>query len=223
MNQQELHPRSIYLYGCGGHAKVILDILYQQGRQVAALIDDNPPSDRTHIHGVPIYSASQILPTLNHQLSRLIIAIGDNQIRQRIAHQLSHQGYSFTTAIHPSATIALGVKIGLGSVIMANSVVNIDTKIGDHVILNTGSTIDHDCQIGNFAHVAPGCSLCGTIKLGDGVLLGAGSTVSPNLEIGTQTICGAGSVVVRSLPSYSLAYGCPAKVVQKNYQAFQLN
>ena len=207
----------IYLYGCGGHAKVILDIFYQQGRVVTALVDDNPPPGITQIHGIPVQSAAKKLPTIKCDRSQWIVAIGNNQVRQQIANKLNQQGHSFTTAIHPSAQLALGVKIAPGTVVMANAVINTDTQIGHHVIVNTGTIIDHDCIIGDDCHIAPGCSLCGQVKLGNGVFLGVGTNVCPAVEIGNQTICGAGSIVIRPLPSHCLAYGCPAKIVQTNY------
>jgi len=183
---------------------------------VTAIVDDNPPLGVSQIHGVPIYLTKEILPKIEPKDSQWIVAIGNNRIRQQIAEKLQTQGHRFTTAIHPSAQIALGVEIAPGTVVMANAVINIDTRIGTHVIVNTGATIDHDCQIGNYCHIAPGCSLCGQVTLGTGVFLGVGSCVCPCLEIGEQTTCGAGSVVIRSLPSHCLAYGCPAKIVRTN-------
>ncbi|MBD1933400.1 MULTISPECIES: acetyltransferase [Cyanophyceae] len=207
----------IYLYGCGGHAKVILDILQRQGRKVTALVDDNPPAGITQIHGIPVHSARETLAAIRCDRCQWIVAIGNNSIRQQIALKLEGQGHSFTTAIHPSAQIALGVDIAPGTVVMANAAINTDTKIGKHAIVNTGVTIDHDCQIGGFCHIAPGCSLCGQVKLGAGVFLGVGTSVIPSVEIGTQTTCGAGSVVIQSLPSDCLAYGCPARIIKTNY------
>ncbi|NJL61125.1 MAG: acetyltransferase [Methylacidiphilales bacterium] len=208
----------IYLYGCGGHAKVILDILCKQGRKVAAFVDDNPPIGFTHIHGIPVKkNVPETLAEIECDRSQWIVAIGNNPIRRRIVEKLDNCGYSFTTAIHPSAQIACGIEIGSGTVIMANSVINTDSIIGNHVIVNTGATIDHDCIIGNYSHIAPGCRLCGKIKLGEGVFLGVGTKVIPNINIEEYATCGAGSVVVKSLPSLCLAYGCPAKVVQTNY------
>lgn len=149
--------------------------------------------------------------------SQWIVAIGNNPIRHQIAEKLESYGYSFTTAIHPSAEIACGVEIGPGSVVMANTVINMDTKIGNHVIINTGATIDHDCIIGSYSHVAPGCTLCGKIELGESVFLGVGTKIIPGIHIGEYAMCGAGSVVIKSLPSLCLAYGCPAKVIQEEY------
>lgn len=208
---------NIYLYGCGGHGKVILDILYQQGQKVAGFVDDRPPLGIDRIHGIPIYRDEEIDPAIEPGESRWIVTIGNNRLRQQIANRLTARGYSFATAIHPAARIALGVTIAPGTVVMANTAINIDTNIGAHAIVNTGATIDHDCQIGDYSHIAPGCSLCGQVTIGNSTFLGVGTRVCPSIEIGDRATCGAGSVVVSSLPANCLAYGCPAKVVRVNY------
>lgn len=191
---------NIYLYGCGGHAKVIVDIFYQQGKSIKALIDDNPPSTKNKIHGVPIYKTSEALSNISAENSKWIIAIGNNRIRQLIALKLENQGYSFATAIHPSARIGLGVEISPGTAVMANTVINTDTKIGSHAIINTGSLIDHDCNIGDYSHISPGCTLCGHVKVGKSVLLGANTTVSPCIEIGDEISFTPSSTILESLP-----------------------
>ncbi|MEG4059188.1 MULTISPECIES: acetyltransferase [unclassified Microcoleus] len=206
-----------YLYGCGGHAKVIIDILSRHRQVITGIVDDNPPQGITEIYGTPIYLAAEKLIKINTENSQWIAAIGNNRTRQYITQKITNLGYSFTTAIHPSAQIALGVEIASGTVIMANTAINTETKINHHVIINTGTTIDHDCIIDDYCHIAPGCSLAGQVRLGRGVLLGVGTKVCPGVEIGDGTTCGAGSVVIHSLPSHCLAYGCPAKIVDRNY------
>lgn len=203
----------IYLYGCGGHAKVILDILNRNNQKVTAIVDDNPPPELKEIHHTPVYKTSDYLDKIKSN-SQWIVTIGNNKIRQKIALKLENLGYSFINAIHPSAQIGLGVKINLGTVIMANVVINIDTYIGNHVIINTGATIDHDCYIADYCHIAPGCSICGGVTINQGVLLGVGTKIKPCIEIGKNTICGAGSVIVKNLPSDCLVYGCPATVIK---------
>jgi sugar O-acyltransferase (sialic acid O-acetyltransferase NeuD family) len=205
-----------YLYGCGGHAKVILDILLKQKISIAGIVDDYPGQECRDIHGVPIYSSQSILSSYSPDSVRWIVAIGNNKIRQSIAEKLSHQGYQFITAVHPSAQIALGVTIAPGTVVMANAVLNTDAQVGHHAIINTGATIDHDCVIGDYAHIAPGCSLCGQVSVGLGALLGVGTKVKPAMKIGAWTTCGAGSVVVESLPPNVVAYGCPACIVHSS-------
>lgn len=201
----------VYLYGAGGHAKVIMDILAVSGKKVVAFVEDNLSPDKLNIHGIPVISANK-LSSIGVDESAWIVAIGNNKVRQKVADHLRSQGYRFATAIHPSVQIGSDVKIGPGTVIMANAVINVDTVIGSHVIINTGATVDHDCQVNDYAHIAPGCSLCGQVSLGEGSLLGVGTKVIPATTIGQWTVCGAGSIVNKSLPSSVVAYGCPAKI-----------
>ena len=204
----------IYLYGCSGHGKVVLDILTQQGLEVTAFIDDNPPVDTEYFHGIPIYPASKVLAAIKPERNHWIVTIGNNSIRKKIVGALLKEGHQFATAIHPEAQVAMGVNILPGSVVMANAVINTDAQVGRHAIINTAATIDHDCVIGDFAHIAPGSSLCGQVIVGQGAFLGVGCKVIPCQEIGEWATCGAGSIIVKSIPSHSLAYGCPAKVVK---------
>lgn len=204
----------IFLYGCGGHGKVILDIVLNQDKKVIAIVDDKPPHNINEIHGVPIYKTNDFLAQTKPSDGQWIISVGNNAIRSQIENKLSSLGYSFATAIHPSAQIGSGVKIGSGTVVMANAVINIDSYIGNHCIINTGATVDHDCHIDDYCHIAPGCSVCGQVSLGKQVLLGVGSSVKPLMKIGDNTSCGAGSVIVKSLPPNCLAYGSPAKVIK---------
>jgi maltose O-acetyltransferase len=53
------------------------------------------------------------------------------------------------------------------------------------------------------------------IVVGDDVWLGSGVIVLPGVSIGDRSTVGAGSVVTDDIPSDSLAWGAPAKVVRR--------
>lgn len=54
-----------------------------------------------------------------------------------------------------------------------------------------------------------------TIEIGDDVWIGHGVTVISGVKIGKGAIIGAGSVVNKDIPEYSIAAGCPAKVIKE--------
>lgn len=56
----------------------------------------------------------------------------------------------------------------------------------------------------------------GIIKIGDNVWLGDKVTILPEVEIGEGSIIAANSVVTHDIPSFSIAAGCPAKVIKSN-------
>lgn len=192
----------MYLYGASGHAKVIIDILEAQGIKVLGLYDDN--KEKVDLLGFPVLRTNQVL-------SPLIIAIGDNSVRKKIADDLKVE---FGIAIHPSAVLSPRALIEEGTVVMQNAVVQSSSKIGKHCIINTSASIDHDCLIEDFVHISPNSALCGNVKVGEGTWIGAGSTIIPGVKIGKWSIIGAGSVVTKDIPDYSLAVGNRCRVIK---------
>lgn len=197
---------TINLFGAGGHAKVVMDILHSQGHRVGCLYDDAPHCD--NVHGVPVFKASEVSVR-----GPMIVCIGACKAREIISLRY---GVGFATAIHPSAIVSDSVTIGEGSVVMPGAIINVDTKIGRHCIINTNSSVDHECLIGNFVHVAPGCAISGNVTIGDGSWIGIGTCINQGIHIGKNCIIGAGSVVVKDIPDNVVAYGCPCRPVRRN-------
>lgn len=52
------------------------------------------------------------------------------------------------------------------------------------------------------------------VVIEDHVLICSGTTIVPGVRIGHHSMIGAGAVVVSDIPPYSLAVGCPARVVK---------
>lgn len=193
-----------YLIGAGGHAKVIADILIACGRPPVAFLDDAPPHN--YVLGIPVIQGL----VLAEPGSAVIVAVGDNDTRMRLARRYT----VFDVAVHPSATVSRDAEIGPGSVVMAGAVINAGARVGAHCIINTNATVDHDCLISDFAHVAPGATLGGNVQVGIGSMVGLGASVSHGRIIGEYTIVGAGSTVVRDLPERVVAVGSPARILR---------
>ncbi|MES2733846.1 MAG: acetyltransferase [Bacteroidota bacterium] len=196
----------MWLYGGGGHAKVVLDCLWSENIHVSGIFDDNPAI--TEVSSVPVTGKynRDFLAT-----SPLLIAIGDNLTRRQVARKVHHP---FGKAAHTSAIISSCSHIGEGTVIFHRAIIQAGTVIGKHVILNTAAIIDHDCTLGDFVHVAPGAILCGQVNVGEGSLIGAGATILPGMVIGRWCIVGAGAVVTKALPDFTVAVGVPAKIIK---------
>lgn len=195
--------KHMYLYGASGHAKVIIDILKANNIKVTALVDDN--KEVSSLSGLPV------IHDLSENISPLIISIGNNEIRKKIAKNLSVE---YSQAIHPSAIISSSVFIGCGTVVMQGAVIQADATIGKHSIVNTGASVDHDCKIGDFTHIAPHSTLCGNVTVGEGSWVGAGATIIPGIKIGKWCTIGAGAVVIKDVPDYAVVAGVPAKVIK---------
>ncbi|WP_075557282.1 acetyltransferase [Parabacteroides timonensis] len=192
----------MYLYGASGHAKVIIDILKANEVDVDGLIDDNP--EINDLLGYPVFHGKE-------NLFPLIISIGNNNIRRKIAEKLRGE---FGIAIHPSALLSPYASVGEGSVIMQGTILQSCVQVGRHCIINTGTSIDHECIIEDYVHVSPHSTLCGNVFVGEGTWIGAGTTIIPGVKIGRWSIIGAGSVVTKDIPDRVLAVGNRCKVLK---------
>ncbi|MEW6530653.1 MAG: acetyltransferase [Thermodesulfobacteriota bacterium] len=206
----------IFLFGAGGHAKVVISVIEEEGLYEPALLaDDDPRLNSRRVHGYPVVSGrEELLRAARSQgITKGIVAIGDNRHRPLVARWLREQGFQLVRAVHPTAYVARRVAIGDGSVIMAGVVINPDTSIGACAIINTSATVDHDCTVADGVHIAPGCRICGGVTIGQGAFIGAGATVVPGRAIGRNAVVGAGSVVIKDIGDDVRAAGNPCRLL----------
>lgn len=209
--------KSILLWGASGHACVVADIVRQARRYaIIGCIDDLNPKPRQTPAGQVVGNHEKLIEYKGQGTTHILIAIGDNAVRLRLAQRATAMGFELVTVIHPRATVAQGVKIGGGSVLMAGSVVNPGATIGDNCIINTCASVDHDCVLEEGVHICPGAHLAGGITVGRGTMIGIGACVRDQVRIGRNCIIGAGAAVVCDIPDGSIAVGVPAKVIRTN-------
>ncbi|WP_262318921.1 acetyltransferase [Flavobacterium odoriferum] len=198
---------SVYVFGAGGHGKVVLDVLLSENKYVVkGILDDAPQSDS--LFEIPI---KKNFNRKKLQARNCIVAIGDNAIRKRIVTTLDT---NFIMTIHPNAIVSKFAKIGPGTQIMAAAVVNPAAVIGNHCIINTGAIVEHDCKLEDYVHVAPNACLGGNVTVGEKTLVGIGATIIPNVKIGKNVSIGAGTVVLQDVPDNAVVVGVPARIIK---------
>lgn len=202
----------VIIFGTGGHAKVVYDILVKQAMyKPVAFVSLN--ENLTDFLGIPHLNQNKFKEL---KVKKGVVAIGDNSVRSSVVDFIQSQisDFEFVSAVHPSAQIGNDVKIGRGSVIMAQTAVNSGTRIGQHVILNTSSSVDHDCIIGDYSSIAPGAILGGNVKVGNFSAVSLGCHIIHGKSIGDHTVIGAGAVVIEDITDHKVAYGNPCKVIK---------
>lgn len=203
--------KTIAILGASGHGKVVADIAQQNGFTVT-FYDDAFPQKQTLEHW-PVQGTTEKLISSLEQFDAIAVAIGDNQIRAEKMLVLQQAGAILPVLQHPNAVVSEYAMVNAGSVIMAGAIINPFAQIGIGAIVNTAAVVEHDCQLGNYVHISPNVALSGGCTLGDRTWVGVGSSVKQQINIGQDVVIGAGSVVVRDIPSTTLAYGNPAKVI----------
>ncbi len=194
-----------YIYGAGGHGKVLLDAMQKSNLKCEGFIDDQVLNQWM---GLPVFPSSSLNDMKDVELH---IAIGNCKAREEIVNKF--QNLKFISIYHPNAIISSRAKIEVGTFLAAGSIIGPDAKVGKHSIINHHAVIDHDCSIGDFCHIAPHVSLGGGVKVGLGVLIGAGAIVLPGIKIADYVTVGAGSIVTNDIAPGVTVVGNPARAI----------
>lgn len=151
--------------------------------------------------------------------------------------------FKYRCLISRKAEIQLSNNIIIGKNTKISSFVKIKVKngyikIGHNCSINSFCFIDADkggLEIGNNVLISPGVGIHGSnyefkdntkliieqgvvskgIRIKDDVWIGSNSTILDGVTIGTGAIIGAGSVVTKNVPSFSIAFGVPARIIKK--------
>ncbi|MBH1960150.1 MAG: acetyltransferase [Flavobacteriia bacterium] len=195
------------LYGAGGQAKVIYDLILSNNHLLEYLVDDHPNENFPH--------HLNIFRPLKENITdkKLIIAIGDNVIREQIYHKIK-DWCTFETIQHSSAYVSRFSTVGEGTVVMPQVCINAEVTIGKHCIINTACTIEHDCVIEDFVHISPKASLAGNITVKKGAHIGLGANIIQGVTVGENALIGAGTVVLRDVPANAIVVGNPGRIIK---------
>lgn len=201
--------KNVVIIGAGGHAKVIADIVKKSGDNLLGFLDDSKEAGSEVLDAFVLGGVDSFLEYAD---AYLIIGIGNPKVRETISQKLT--GCQLYTAIHPTAVIGEGVRIGEGTCVMANAVINPDAVVGKYCIINTAAIVEHDNRLADFVHVSPGAALAGTVTVGERTHIGIGANVKNNTAICADVVVGAGGVVIRDITEEGTYVGVPVRKVQ---------
>jgi sugar O-acyltransferase (sialic acid O-acetyltransferase NeuD family) len=207
--------RDLIILGAGGASREIAGAVEdinsrQKTWKLLGFLDDDPAKLGQTINGVPVLGP--ISSALRYSaLFAIGIASARNRcIRERIVEILGLPRDRFASVIHPSASVSRYAKIGFGSFVLHNAVINPDAVVGNHVIVEYGAMIGHDAVVEDFVTIGPGAIVSGSARLSRGVFLGAGSMIREGLTINQGALIGMGAVVVKDVASRVTMVGNPA-------------
>jgi sugar O-acyltransferase (sialic acid O-acetyltransferase NeuD family) len=193
------------LFGAGGHCKVVIDILLQNGISINDIYDDNV--EIKQIINLPVQKPVDFL------INKIFICVGDNKIRKQISQRYK---YIEDNVISNSAYISSFSDCGSSNFIGSKCTINAESKIGDLVIINTNAIIEHDCIIENYVNLAPSVVIGGNCLIEEGAFIGMGAIILPGIKIGKWATIGAGAIILKDVPEYAVIVGNPGKIIKYN-------
>lgn len=201
----------IVLIGAGGHCKSVIDAVIRSSKYSDIVITDSVVTSGSKILGCKVVGNDNILPKLhNDGFERAFVTVGsikDCTVRIKLVKMAKKIGFDFPIIIDPSAQVSKYAKIGDGTFIGKNVVINADAQIGEHCIINTGAIVEHDCIIKDFCHISVGAILCGNTVVEKQTFVGAGTTVIQGSSVGRNSVIGAHSTVLRNVGNDITGYG----------------
>ena len=210
--------KNVVLFGGGLHANYCAEIIEMAGNYNIVGIIDSVASIGSDLYGYSVIGRQEDIINLvkENNIDCGLISIGDNWSR-KIVHDCIIDlipGFEFINAIHPSVIIGKNVKLGIGIVVMAGSIINPNCIIGDFCFFATGAQLDHDNVIEPYASISAGSVTGGKVNIGKFSAITLGVTIIDRTNIGENVVIGSGSLVLNNIPDNVLAYGSPAKIIR---------
>ena len=151
----------------------------------------------------------------NHHPKDFIIAIGNNQAREKISEKielLGGQNHTYISKysrqgnynhIHPKGNIIMhdvnitnNVTMGIGNIIYYKSILSHNQRVGNYNLVS-GSVLVAESIIENY------CTI------------GFGAKIMSNITIKNNSIVGMGSMVIKNIEENSVVAGNPARLLYK--------
>lgn len=211
--------KRLIIIGAGGFGREVLGLIEHingiKRHDIYFMESDEIYQSRMDATGSDIVAGVRVLPlsAFNKETDHVIIAIGEPDVKRKIAEALP-ETTKYQTLIHPSAIIGNDVKIGKGCIICAGCILTCDINIGDFITLNIGCTVGHDVIIHDYCSLMPSVNVSGGVNLWKGTYIGTNSCIKQGVTIEDGVVIGMGSVVTKDITEKGVYVGSPAKKIK---------
>jgi len=200
---------TILIYGAGGHAKSLMEMVLQNNvYAIAGIVDDDERLTGKKVLGIQVLGTRVMLSALiKHGVSLAGNGVGgiiDIGARVRIFEILESAGFMFPALMHPRATVEPSALVEKGVQVFANAYVGSEAILHVKCMVNTNAVVSHDCEIGAYTHIAPGALLAGHVHVGERTLIGMGVTTAIGVKIGSGVRIGNGAIVLADVPDKTI-------------------
>jgi len=220
--------KNIYnvVLGASGFAKELewlIEDLYQSDNNIDYRVDffvveDSSSKAGGLISNKPIITESELIKKIHSKnIIRLFIGVGNPKLKSKLVSKFSFENIEYPSVVHPSVQMdfrANKVKIGIGTIICAGTVLTTDIKLGDFVHINLNCTIGHDVVIKKYSTLSPNVNIAGNVNIRKFNFIGLGSNIIEKINIIDDIIIGGGAVVVKDINEPGVYVGVPANKIK---------
>lgn len=200
--------KKVVIFGVGDFARVAhFYLTHDSTFEVAAFAVHEKYIEARELFGVPIVPWEATSDTHPPGDYEMLIGVGYSKVnknRQAIFEEAVAAGYEMVTYVCSKATTWPGLRIGRGSFVFENNVIQPFVSIGSNTVLWSGNHIGHDSTIGDHVFITSHVVISGNCTVGDNTFIGVNATVRDGITIGSECVVGAGTVILRDAPAGSV-------------------
>jgi acetyltransferase EpsM len=198
-------PCALVVYGGGGHAKVLIELVQAVGAyRLVGIVDDGLAAG-TEVLGISVLGGVDQLARLFSQGVRQAVnsvgGIGHPQVRIKVFDAIARASFTCPTLVHPTAWVEPSARLSAGVQVLAKSYISSDVQVGFGTLINAGVVVSHDCILGKVVNLSPGAMLGGGVILEDYVQVGMAATININIRVGEGARIGNGATVKADVPA----------------------
>lgn len=155
------------------------------------------------------------IENINFDKYAILLGIGDIKIRKSIIENFP-KNVEYATYIDQYAKLLdkSSIKIGVGTVICAGSIITSNVNISDFCQINLLNTISHNVNLNNFTTTAPGVNVNGNVTIGNECYIGSNTSIRNKISITNNVVIGMGSSVINNIEEPGVYVGIPAKKIK---------
>ncbi|TWP50968.1 acetyltransferase [Lentzea tibetensis] len=203
----------LLLVGAGGLAREVLAAIRLGDRwDPVGLLDDRPSLAGSVIDRVPVLGGTDLVH--EHPNAKVVVCVANAHRptgRREVVRKLGLPASRYGTVVHPHASVAHGVVLGEGTVLLAGVVITAPQEVGAHVLAMPHVLLTHDDSVGDFVTLAGRATLAGAVRVEDSAYLGSACAVREGVTIGAEAVIGMGAVVLDDVPAGETWVGLPAR------------
>lgn len=184
--------KRVIVIGAGGHGRSMAEAILLLGRdELIGFVDDGADAD-SRVWSYPMLGRTDALHTLREHAHAVVVAIGNNSVREKLHARVREAGFELLSVIHPTAFVSPTAALGAGCAVMAGVVVGTEAQLGEGVIVNCGATVDHHCRVDAFGHLGVNASMAGGSVLGHRAWMQAGSALGYGVQVEEDAVLAPG-------------------------------
>jgi len=201
----------VVILGIGNYAEPMIELCIECGHSIQGLYHFNKERTGEKVLDYEILGDYQDFIDNNNQ-GNVVVAVGNNKIRNEKLNFFRDLGYYTISLIHPTAYVSNSAILGTGVYIHARAFVWTKTQIANNVIISPNAMVAHHVKIGEGCLISANSMVGSYVNVKERVMIGINAgIVSKALTIGSDAIIGANSMVINNVEPNDVMVGTPSK------------